>query len=112
MIVKALCTDSFYQNITQAGRRPATVMVVVFCFVPLEQRGRGYGERMLSLAVQQLLKENGEGGFVMLTADDNGSGRLVRYYEQQGFRLAPTLSSPGCDVLLRWVRRSGARKDD
>lgn len=58
------------------------------------------------MAVQQLLlgEGEGEGGFVMLTADDNGSGKLVCYYEQQGFRRAPRLSSPGCDVLLRWVR--------
>ena len=90
-------------------------MVVVFCFVPLEHRGRGYGERMVALAGQQLLRRFGDGGsgsggggLVMLTADDNGSGRLVRYYERQGFRLAPALSSPGCDVLMSWVRPPSA----
>lgn len=87
------------------------MMVVVFCFVPLEQRGRGFGERMLSLAVQQLLERDSKGGFVMLTADDNGSGRLVRYYEKQGFRLAPTLSSPGCDILLRWIQPAAVGSD-
>jgi hypothetical protein len=82
-------------------------VVVVFCFVPLKHRGLGYGERLVSLAGQQLLAGVGSGsggGLIMLTADDNGSGRLVRYYERQGFRRAPALSSPGCDVLLAWVR--------
>jgi hypothetical protein len=64
---------------------------------------------MVSLAARRLLEEEGggDGGFVMLTADDNGSGRLVRYYENQGFCLAPALSTPGCDVLLHWVKREG-----
>ena len=92
--------------------RPLPVIVLVWCFVPPEARGRGYGERMMEMVSETLLggektEEGGrEGGrrrrgYILLTVDDNGSGRLRRYYQELGFRLAPSLSSEECEVMLR-----------
>lgn len=101
------------------GLRPLPVVVLVWCYVPPEARGRGYGEKMMEMVSEALLgekeekEEHGLGnwrtrkrgrerrGYILLTVDDNGSGRLTGYYQRLGFRMAPSLSSEACEVMLR-----------
>ena len=105
------------------GLRPLPVIVLVWCYVPPEARGRGYGEKMMEMVSEALLgqagkkeeekEKDGRGnwrrkrrkerrrGYILLTVDDNGSGRLKGYYQRLGFRMAPSLSSEACEVMLR-----------
>jgi len=115
-----------------AAGGPLPVVVLVWCFVPVEFRGRGIGRVMIDMVEEAVvgrgrkegeedggagweeqepkdalpppLEAKGKGrrrGYVMLTVDDNGSGRLWQYYHALGFRIAPSLSSDDCQIMLR-----------
>lgn len=73
------------------------VAAIVYMFVEKEYRKRGIGE--LALEVISAIHAVQGCDFTVLVADDNGSGKLVEWYEAHGFKRAPKLQdmmgSPG-----------------
>mmetsp|Transcript_20250 Transcript_20250/g.58098 ORF Transcript_20250/g.58098 Transcript_20250/m.58098 type:complete len:277 (-) Transcript_20250:267-1097(-) len=70
---------------------------IIYMFVEEEYRKRGIGE--LALQVISAIHTVAGCDFTLLVADDNGSGKLVEWYERNGFSRAPKLQdmmgSPG-----------------
>jgi GNAT superfamily N-acetyltransferase len=70
---------------------------IIYMFVEESFRSRNVG----TLALDVILTIHSLQGcdFTLLVADDNGSGKLVKWYEQHGFSQAPLLQdmlgSPG-----------------
>eukprot|EP00980_Cylindrotheca_fusiformis_P028231 scaffold22588_cov114-Cylindrotheca_fusiformis.AAC.3 len=66
---------------------------IIFMFVEEEYRKKNVGT--LALQVISLIQNIQACDFTMLVADDDGSGRLVQWYQQQqqhgGFQIAPKL---------------------
>jgi len=75
----------------------AGIAAIIYMFVEEEYRGRNVGELALE-AIAALHTVQGC-DFTVLVADDNGSGKLVEWYEKHGFKRAPLLQdmmgSPG-----------------
>lgn len=78
------------------------VSIVKYVFVRPECRGAGWGQRMVQWVWEETASRGG--GVLMLTVDDNGSGRLIRYYEANGWVRAEELEAEGgAQVMLQWV---------
>ena len=75
----------------------ATIAAVIYMFVEPEYRGRDVGT--LALEVMSAIQSVQAVDFTVLVADDDGSGKVVRWYEDRGFTRAPlmqnVLGSPG-----------------
>lgn len=73
------------------------VAAIIYMFVEEEYRKRGIGE--LALEIISAVHAVQGCDFTVLVADDNGSGKLVEWYEDHGFSMAPKLQdmmgSPG-----------------
>lgn len=67
----------------------ATVGAIIYMYVEPEYRGKNAG--MLALEVISAIHSIQAIDFTILVADDNGSGGLVRWYEDNGFVRAPLL---------------------
>ena len=84
-------------GITQLPLGGIGAAAIIYMFVEEEYRKRAIGE----LALQVILTIHTVAGcdFTLLVADDNGSGKLVEWYERNGFSRAPKLQdmmgSPG-----------------
>jgi len=70
---------------------------IIYMFVEEDHRKRGVGE--LALQVISAIHAVAGCDFTLLVADDDGSGKLVEWYERHGFSRAPKLQdmmgSPG-----------------
>jgi hypothetical protein len=62
---------------------------IIYMFVEPEYRGNDTGK--LALQVMSLIHAVQGCDFTVLVADDSGSGKLVDWYEQQGYSKAPKL---------------------
>jgi len=67
----------------------ATVGAIIYMYVEPEYRGKNAG--VLALEVISAIHSIQAIDFTILVADDNGSGGLVRWYEDNGFVRAPLL---------------------
>ena len=74
--------QQLYDNDTTAG-------ALQYMFVEPAHRGQGLGAE--TLAVWQHLQALYGCSYTLLVADDDGSGKLVAWYERQGFGRAPLL---------------------
>ena len=82
--------QELYGNVPVAGVRSAAI---IYMFVEPEYRHRDLGR--LALEVIALIHAYQNCDFTVLVADDNGSGKLVDWYERKGnFRRAPKLQEP------------------
>jgi GNAT superfamily N-acetyltransferase len=64
---------------------------IIYMFVEPSHRKQGIGE--LALEVISVIHAVQGCDFTLLVADDNGSGKLVEWYEQHGFNRAPKLQA-------------------
>jgi len=82
------CLQVFY-NVTEAQAQSAGIAAIIYMFVEPKYRGLGVGE----LALEAIAAIHAVQGldFTVLVADDKGSGKLVQWYENNGFRTAPAL---------------------
>jgi len=73
------------------------IAAIIYMFVEPEYRGNGIGE--LALEVITAIHAFQRCNFTVLVADDNGNGKLIKWYKRNGFMLAPKLGelfgSPG-----------------
>ena len=69
----------------------ATVAAIIYMYVEPDYRNRNVGARALEVisAIQSVQAVD----FTILVADDNGSGGLVRWYEEHGYSKAPLLQN-------------------
>ncbi len=78
-----------------------------------EHRGKGIG----SLALEAIAAIHTVQGidFTVLVADDNGTGKLIKWYEQNGYTIAPKLQdllgSPDAKFGTTMIRPSSVRSD-
>lgn len=84
-------------GITQLPLGGIGAAAIIYMFVEEEYRKRAIGE--LALQVISAIHTVAGCDFTLLVADDNGSGKLVQWYERNGFSRAPKLQdmmgSPG-----------------
>lgn len=69
----------------------ATIAAIIYMFVEPEYRNRDVGA--LALEVISAIQSVQAVDFTVLVADDNGSGGLVRWYEDHGYSKAPLLQN-------------------
>ena len=69
----------------------ATISAIIYMFVEPEYRNRDVGA--LALEVISAIQSVQAVDFTVLVADDNGSGGLVRWYEDHGYSKAPLLQN-------------------
>lgn len=69
----------------------ATIAAIVYMFVEPEYRSRNVGA--LALEVVSAIQSVQAVDFTVLVADDNGSGGLVKWYEEHGYSRAPMLQN-------------------
>ena len=62
----------------------AMIGVFVYMFVQESFRGSRWGESLLQLAYRECRRKGYR--YMLLVHDDNGSGKLIRYYEARGFQ--------------------------
>ena len=83
-------------NVTILGEEPG-VAAIIYMFIEPEYRSTGLGEMALEIisSIQALQRCD----FTILVADDDGSGKLIDWYTQNGFQKAPLIQdlmgSPG-----------------
>ena len=67
------------------------VAAIIYMYVEPDYRNRNVGSRALEVisAIQSVQAVD----FTILVADDNGSGGLVRWYEDHGYSRAPLLQN-------------------
>ena len=86
---------------------------IIYMVVEPEHRGKGIG----SLALEAIAAIHTVQGidFTVLVADDNGSGKLIQWYEQNGYTIAPKLQdllgSPDAKYGTTMIRPSSVRSD-
>jgi len=68
----------------QTSESDCSVGLLVYMHVRPEFRGNGLGDTLLDQCLSSC-KQRGD-SHLLLVHDDQGSGRLVRYYEARGFR--------------------------
>lgn len=87
--------EELYQ-ISLQGRSVASA-AIIYMFVEPPYRHKGIGE--LALQLISAIHAIQGADFTLLVADDNGSGKLIEWYETNGFQKAPKLQemlgSPG-----------------
>ena len=66
-----------------------TAAAIIYMFVEEDYRKRGLGT--LALQVISWIHAKIDCGYTLLVTDDNGSGKLVTWYEDHGFTKAPLL---------------------
>jgi GNAT superfamily N-acetyltransferase len=74
------------------GRDPGVLVrtgAIIYMYVEPEYRGRDVGT--MALQVMSLVQACQNIDFTVLVANDKGSGRLLRWYEDRGFNRAPDL---------------------
>ena len=76
--------DKFIQNCFGIKKEDVQVGVLVYMWVDPDFRGKGIGLILLDCVKRRCLEKGME--YLLLIHDDNGSGRLITFYEQQGFR--------------------------
>ena len=69
----------------------ATIAAIIYMFVEPEYRSRNVGA--LALEVISAIQSVQAVDFTVLVADDNGSGGLVKWYEEHGYSKAPLLQT-------------------
>lgn len=69
----------------------ATIAAIIYMFVEPDYRNRDVG--VLAMEVISAIQAVQAVDFTILVADDNGSGGLVRWYEEHGYSKAPRLQN-------------------
>ena len=86
---------------------------IIYMFVEPEYRGLGIGTLALE-AIAAIQTVQGI-DFTVLVTDDNGSGKLIKWYEESGYKLAPKLQemfgSPDGKFGLTMIRPTEVRSD-
>ncbi|GFH59437.1 hypothetical protein CTEN210_15913 [Chaetoceros tenuissimus] len=86
---------------------------IIYMFVEPEFRGRGIGTLALeAIAAVQIVQGC---DFTVLVADDDGSGKLIKWYEDYGYKQAPRLQnlfgSPDAEFGITMIRPTSVRSD-
>ena len=82
------CLELFY-GVTEAQARSAGIAAIIYMFVEPKYRGLGIGELALEAIAAIHVVQGCD--FTVLVADDKGNGKLIQWYEKNGFRIAPSL---------------------
>jgi hypothetical protein len=86
--------DLFHNDDCQTANNATTTTTaaaIIYMVVDESYRSRHVGS--LALQVMDAIHCAQGCAFTVLVADDNGSGKLVTWYQQQGFKLAPKLQT-------------------
>jgi N-acetylglutamate synthase-like GNAT family acetyltransferase len=83
---------AFVDRLSNGSRR---VGPLVSLFVEPSERGNGLGEALF----RAMMRESRVSGndFALLVHQDNGSGKLIRWYQMMGFKLLPTDNAIGVE---------------
>lgn len=91
----------------------AGIGAIIYMFVEPEYRGLGIGS--LALEATAAIQTVQGCDFTVLVADDNGSGRLVNFYKENGYNIAPKLQdlfgSSGGEYGVTMIRPTQVRSD-
>ena len=71
-------------EVKNSNTTAAVIGVFVYMFVQESCRGGCLGETLLQLAYRECIRKGYR--YMLLVHDDNGSGKLIRYYEARGFQ--------------------------
>lgn len=86
---------------------------IIYMYVDPSYRKRGIGK--LALEVIAAIQTVQGSDFTVLVADDDGSGKLVRWYEECGFRVAPKMQglfgSADGEYGVAMIRPTSVRSD-
>lgn len=74
-----------------------TIGVFIFMFVESRRRGENIGDILLQLSFIECAKNRYN--YMLLVHDDNGSGKLIQYYKNRGFKSIHEFISKG--MLLK-----------
>jgi len=95
------------------GGPSAGVAAIIYMYVEPEYRKLGIGELALE-AIAAIQTVQGC-DFTVLVADDDGSNKLIEWYERCGFKVAPKLQdifgSPGGKFGITMIRPTQVRSD-
>lgn len=90
----------------------AAIAAIVYMYVEPDHRGKNVGG--LALEVISAIHTVQGVDFTVLVADDDGSGKLVDWYEQMGYAKAPllqgVLGSPGGEFGTAMIHPVGVEK--
>lgn len=75
--------DTLIQSLFADNRTEIPVTVFVYMWVNPLWRGQQIGHSLLSLAIEESLKRGVS--YMIIVHDDQGSGKLIQYYESKGF---------------------------
>ena len=91
----------------------AGTAAIIYMFVEPEYRKNGIGELALEAIAAIQCVQNCD--FTVLVADDNGSGKLIKWYEENGYSKAPKLQaifgSPNQEYGVTMIRPTQVRAD-
>ena len=91
----------------------AGIGAIIYMFVEPEYRKLGIGELALEAIAAIQIVQNID--FTVLVADDDGSNKLIEWYERNGFTKAPKLQdmfgSPGGKYGVTMIRPTQVRSD-
>lgn len=86
---------------------------IIYMFVEPEYRGLGIGSLALEAIAAIQTVQNCD--YTVLVADDDGTGKLVKWYEDSGYKQAPKLQdsfgSSGGEFGLTMIRPTSVRSD-
>lgn len=75
--------DELISSLFGDERENIPVTVFVYMWVNPQYRGQSIGEHLLSVAIEESSRK--EIQYMLIVHDDQGSGKLVNYYETRGF---------------------------
>jgi len=91
----------------------AGIAAIIYMFVEPEYRGFGIGSLALEAIAAIQTVQNCD--FTVLVADDDGSGKLIKWYEENGYSIAPKLQdlfgSSGGEYGVTMIRPTQVRSD-
>jgi len=102
------------QTLSDTSDVDVGVAAIIYMYINPSHRGRGVGER--ALQVIRAIHAHQKCDYTVLVADDDGSGKLVKWYERNGFRRAPLLQevmgSPGGSYGVTMIGERNFVNDD
>jgi GNAT superfamily N-acetyltransferase len=105
--------DETIQEVYDISFNNAGIGAIIYMFVEPEYRKLGIGE--LALEATYAIQTVQGCDFTVLVADDDGSNKLISWYERNGFTIAPKLQdmfgSPGGKFGTTMIRPTEVRSD-
>lgn len=105
--------SDIYNIPTGVGMASPGIAAIIYMYVEPAYRKNGIG--VLALEAIAAIQTVQGCDFTVLVADDDGSGKLIQWYEACGFTVAPKLQdifgSPGGEFGVTMIRPTQVRSD-